>query len=219
MGKLTGAGAPSIQTQGEVGQFYENTKTGDIYELQSISKNCHGSSCYSWQLIMNGAEAARQAAILGTKETVDALAETVLQDSYVNLLKNGTTVSNQYDVIKALDGIAANYRFDAFFPLGKWSDTVELGKIELYHMDMLLYSLCFASYLREDGTGYSLSTCDCNYRNASLAQVKKYGFEAKFYNNMGDEISADTINIPLYMRFCPIDAVTNLNPAWWEQTT
>lgn len=58
MNKLTGNGKPSAYTHGEVGQFYEDITTGDIYECRRSSKYSptHGAPVggYWWELRVSG---------------------------------------------------------------------------------------------------------------------------------------------------------------------
>ena len=48
MDKITGMGCPSIKLQGAVGQFYEDTNNGDIYECQAIMKDGNEVLSYVW---------------------------------------------------------------------------------------------------------------------------------------------------------------------------
>lgn len=65
MDKITGQGCPSIQLQGVVGQFYENTDNGDIYECQSIMRDCDNMLSYMWVLRASGEHVDRHAQIFG----------------------------------------------------------------------------------------------------------------------------------------------------------
>lgn len=65
MDKIAGQGCPSIALAGVVGQLYENTDTGDVYELQSVIQDCNGNSNYFWQLAVRGDRIEKHAAIFG----------------------------------------------------------------------------------------------------------------------------------------------------------
>lgn len=58
MTKLTGNGRPTMNTPGEVGQYYEDLNTGDIYECRRSSKYSptHGAPVggYWWELRVSG---------------------------------------------------------------------------------------------------------------------------------------------------------------------
>lgn len=66
MNKMTGQGCPTNKLQGAIGQFYENTNNGDIYECQSILKDCDGVSCYNWVLRASGEHIDDHAEIFGS---------------------------------------------------------------------------------------------------------------------------------------------------------
>lgn len=66
MNKMTGQGCPSNKLQGAIGQFYENTNNGDIYECQSILKDCNGVSCCNWVLRASGEHIDDHAEIFGS---------------------------------------------------------------------------------------------------------------------------------------------------------
>ena len=65
MNKLTGNGYPAADLEAAVGQFYEDTDTGNVYECQSITNVPNGVT-YNWVLRANGEHIDDHAEIFGS---------------------------------------------------------------------------------------------------------------------------------------------------------
>ena len=69
MNKLTGNGRPTVYTHGQLGQYYEDLTTGDIYECRQSSKysKLHGAPVggYIWELRASGEDRAEHSEFFG----------------------------------------------------------------------------------------------------------------------------------------------------------
>lgn len=77
MNKITGNGRPTVHTHGEVGQYYEDLETGDIYECRRSSEfsPLHGAPVggYIWELRMRGEDRREHLTMLGSNALTTAV--------------------------------------------------------------------------------------------------------------------------------------------------
>lgn len=119
---ISGARAPGTSTAAEVGMFYMDTNTGDVYKCTAVSDGKH-----NWELIFDKYEISLlKAADERIEAKADAKTRTIVFDTFLNFVdfigsSNKTTINGEYfytsqmkngDVVRILEDDVSDFWYE-----------------------------------------------------------------------------------------------------------
>jgi hypothetical protein len=133
---------------------------------------------------------------------IDTLEESIFHNTYPNYLLDSMCAKSHYDACVSPYKTSENYRFEIHVPANQES----FALVEIKYMGNIIYKLLGFNSTSDEGFSETKFTCSTQASGISLIDLYKYGFDIVYKNANQSIIDPTTIDYPVYMRFCDINA-------------